>query len=328
MIPSDPFEFTGLDTAGPVTYKVGKATRKGHILVFTCATTRGVALEFIGGLSVENVTLGLRRFFSHHGLPKTIQSDNHKTFKRCHKELDAIMRSPKMEKYLGDHRVVWKRYLERSPWWGGYIERQVQTVKRSMLKVLGSASLNFEEYSTLLYEIAALINSRPIIYVDDVGDGGEPISPSMLITGRSPVQVPPFYEVNVDRNPPQMCRERLKYLEKLKNYFWNRWTKEYLAELREIHSRRKVGTGFQQPSVGEVVLVKGEKTPRGTWKVGPITEVVPGRDGLVRSCRVRVIRGKRNNTLRTKKGRLRKIKIVELNRSPRHLIPLVSASEE
>ena len=124
VTPSYPFEFTGLDTAGPVNYRVGKTKKKGHILILTCATTRAVAIEFITGLSVECVTLGLRRFFAHHGLPKIIQSDNAKTFTRCQKELMIIMKSPKMEKYLADHRVMWRRYLERSPWWGGYIHIQ------------------------------------------------------------------------------------------------------------------------------------------------------------------------------------------------------------
>jgi hypothetical protein len=325
VTPSEPFERTGIDTAGPVTYKVGKANRKGHILLFTCATTRAVALEFITGISVESVTLGLRRFFSHYGLPKMIQSDNAKSFKRCQKELDIVLKSPKIEKYLGGHRIIWSRYLERSPWWGGYIEREVQTVKRSLHKVLGSAVLTFEEYSTVLYEVAALINSRPITVIHDNVDEGEPVSPSMLITGRSLVQVPPMYEVNVDGKTPQMCVGRLKYMEKLKTYFWNRWQREYLSDLREVHARRKVGMQLRQPSLDEVVIVRNEKLPRGTWKMGCIVQLKPGCDGKIRSVVVRVLKGKKRLT---RKGKLRDRKTVELNRSPQHLVPLEGCTEE
>ena len=318
VCPSHPFEHTGIDTAGPVNYKVGKVTKKGHILVLTCATTRAIHLEFITGISVENVTMGLRRFFATHGLPKTIQSDNAKSFVRCQKELMAVFKSPKMDKYLSDHRIIWKRYLERSPWWGGYIERQVQTVKRSLRKVMGSAVLTFEEYTTFLYEVAALVNSRPISFIYDRVDEGEPVSPAMLMCGKSLVQVPPMFQVNVDGKTPQMCSGRLRYLEKLKTYFWTRWTREYLADLKDIHSRRAVGTQLREPTVGEAVLVRNENLPRGRWKLGLIVGLKPGRDGNVRSVTVRVVRGKRV----TRRGNVKNIPTIDLNRSPKHLVPL------
>ena len=154
--------------------------------------------------------------------------------------------------------------------------------------------------------------------------GGEPISPSMLINGRSLVQIPPLFEVNVDGTVPQMCIGRLKYLEKLKTYFWNRWQREYLAELKEMHSRRKVGTQTRQPKVGELVLIKNERMPRGTWKMGHVTELKPGRDGLVRSVKVRCIQGKKL----TRRGAVKKVKTIELNRSPTHLVPLEGTNEE
>ena len=315
---SHPFAHTGVDTAGPVDYKVGKVIKKGHILVLTCAATRAIHLEFITSTSVDSVTMGLRRFFSIFGLPNTIQSDNAKSFVRCQKELMSVFKSPKMEKYLSDHRIIWKRYLERSPWWGGYIERQVQTVKRSLRKVMGSAVLTFEEYTTYLYEVAALVNSRPISFIYDRVDEGEPVSPAMLMGGKSLVQVPPMFEVNVEGKAPQMCSGRLKYLEKLKTYFWNRWTQEYLADLKDIHSRRPVGNQLREPTVGEAVLVRNEMLPRGKWKLGLIVGLRPGRDGQIRSVTVRVLRGKRV----TRRGNVKTIKTIELNRSPKHLVPL------
>ena len=323
---SYPFEYTGVDTAGPILYKVGKTRKKGHILLLTCATTRAVELEFITGLSVENVMLGLRRFFAKCGLPRVLRSDNAKGFKRSQKELIIMSKSPKMQKYLQDHRITWVRYLERAPWWGGYIERCVQTVKRSLHRVLGNAVLTFEEYTTVLYEVSALINSRPITTVHDSGDEAEPVSPAMLMHGRSLVQVPPMYDLKVDGKEPQLCSGRLRYLEKLKTYFWNRWQGEYLANLREIHSRRKVGSKIREPVVGEVVLVQNEKQPRGTWKMGLVVDTKPGRDGNVRSVKVKVVQGKLKGLKRGRNNKL--LKTVELNRAPRHLVPLEGTSEE
>ena len=325
--PSYPFEYTGIDTAGPVFYRVGKSRvkRKGHILILTCATTRAFAFEFITGLSVDEVMLGLRRFFANYGLPREIRSDNAKSFKRSQKELTIVSKSPKMRKYLEDHRISWVRYLERAPWWGGYIEKGVQSVKRALLRILGNTVLDALEYTTVLYEVAALINSRPITTVHDSAGEAEPVSPSMLLRGRSLVHIPPMYEMTVDGKAPQMCTGRLRYLEKLKTYFWTRWVKEYLADLREIHSRRKVGSQLRQPVVGELVLVRNKMLPRGTWKVGRVVELKPGRDGQTRSVRVEVLKGKKKTS---GLGRVKNIKKVILNRSPQHLVPLEGVTED
>ena len=186
--------------------------------------------------------------------------------------------------------------------------------------------LTFEEYTTVLYEVSALINSRPITTVHDSGDEAEPVSPAMLMHGRSLVQVPPMYDLKVDGKEPQLCSGRLRYLEKLKTYFWNRWQGEYLANLREIHSRRKVGSKIREPVVGEVVLVQNEKQPRGTWKMGLVVDTKPGRDGNVRSVKVKVVQGKLKGLKRGRNNKL--LKTVELNRAPRHLVPLEGTSEE
>ena len=44
-------------------------------------------------------------------------------------------------------------------------------------------------------------------------------------------------------------------------------------------------------TVGDVVLIGEDHLPRQTWKMGRITELFPGRDGLVRSCAVRTSAG-------------------------------------
>lgn len=43
--------------------------------------------------------------------------------------------------------------------------------------------------------------------------------------------------------------------------------------------------------VGDVILIGEDNTPRQTWKMGRITELFPGRDGLIRYCTVRTPMG-------------------------------------
>ena len=57
-----------------------------------------------------------------------------------------------------------------APWLGGFYERMVGTVKSALKKVMGTAFLKVQELETLLYEVEAVVNSRPLTYVSDAFD--------------------------------------------------------------------------------------------------------------------------------------------------------------
>lgn len=41
---------------------------------------------------------------------------------------------------------------------------------------------------------------------------------------------------------------------------------------------------------GDVVLFKGEEKNRGKWKIGVVSKLIPGRDGIVRAVRLGAVR--------------------------------------
>ena len=64
-------------------------------------------------------------------------------------------------------------------------ERLVRSVKIVLKKILGRATLDYDELLTVLIEIEGIINARPITYVyDDEGSVSYALSPSQLINGR------------------------------------------------------------------------------------------------------------------------------------------------
>lgn len=74
--------------------------------------------------------------------------------------------------------------MEKAPWWGGYWERLVHSVKSPIQKTIGKSTLTHKELSTLLTEIEGLINARPLTYVyDDEESISYPLTPSDLIYG-------------------------------------------------------------------------------------------------------------------------------------------------
>ena len=62
---------------------------------------------------------------------------------------------------------------------------------------------------------------------------------------------------------------------------------EYVKALRERHTLKNSGNQ-RYPKLGEVLLIKSEDKNRGKWKVGVVTDLIKGRDGVVRAAKLRV----------------------------------------
>lgn len=61
----------------------------------------------------------------------------------------------------------------------------MRSVKTCLKRVLGRALLNFEELTTMLTEVEAVLNSRPLSYVhNDVSDP-QPLKPSHFLVGKT-----------------------------------------------------------------------------------------------------------------------------------------------
>ena len=75
-----------------------------------------------------------------------------------------------------------KIILPASPWWGGFYECLVRSVKSLLRKILGLSYLK-KEIDTTLIEVESTINSRPLTYInkDDLTQGTEPAETSRKI---------------------------------------------------------------------------------------------------------------------------------------------------
>lgn len=182
--------------------------------------------------------------------------------------------------------------MEHAAWWGGFWERLVRSVKNCLKKVLGKASLNFEEMTTILTEVEAVLNSRPLSYVHNDTDEPQPLTPSHFLVGERLTSLPPKTMV-LESSSSNLNKEhavrRWKYRQRLLTTFWNRWRKDYLMDLKSAHTSDSIKATMLKE--GDVVLIGEDKVPRQTWKMGRIEKLNSGRDGLVRSCCVRTSSG-------------------------------------
>ena len=214
-------------------------------------------------------------------MPALVVLDNAKTFKASAKFLRKLYSDPQVRNYFDTSRIRWRFNLDRSPWWGGFFERLVGSVKR-----LGNAKLNFDELLTVLLEIESTLNSHPLTYeYNEIG--GEMLTPSHLIFGFRLSSLPDVIPSEEQECVPS-ANKRFHYLSKVRDHFWNRWRREYLTDLREYH-KGKYEAQLRTVSVGDVVIVYEENVKPGFWKIGKVEEVIRGRDGVVRGAKVRVI---------------------------------------
>lgn len=290
---SPAFTHVGVDFAGPVYVKSTsgstKQMKKAYICLFTCATSRALHLELTPDLSTEAFVRCLRRFIARRGRPASITSDNAKTFKRANKELGQLLQNKRTQDFAANQGITWKFILEKAPWWGGYYERMVQLVKRSLRKVLGKAQLSFEELLTVLTEVEGVLNSRPLTYVySDITDQ-EPLTPSHLVIGRRLATLPNPAELSDDEETASSLERRARYLSRLLEHFWKRWSNEYLVGLREFHYCGTRGNQNKEVKVGDVVLIHDDSLARSKWRLGEITELIESKDGHKRGAVLRAI---------------------------------------
>jgi hypothetical protein len=153
---STPFFRTGLDYLGPLFIKTEKDPKKVWICLFTCLVTRAVHLEMVEDMTTEEFLLAFRRFIAQRGTPEMVISDNALQFQAANKTLENVLKnvliSEDVQNYASNAKIKWKFIVELSPWMGGYYERLVGLVKRTLRKTIGRTLLTSVKLQTLLKE--------------------------------------------------------------------------------------------------------------------------------------------------------------------------------
>ncbi|XP_046145647.1 uncharacterized protein LOC123988932 [Osmia bicornis bicornis] len=288
VTPARPFSFTGLDYAGPFQVRTAKGRGykcyKGYIALFVCFTTRAIHLEAVSDLTTRTFLAAYRRFAGRRGVCRKLYSDNATTFQAADKELRAMFTAASdfyksVAATLANDGTSWTFIPPNSPHYGGLWEAGVRSVKHHLKRAIGDRPLTFEEFSTVLVEIEACLNSRPLCPLSADIEDLQALTHAHFLgvaSGLVPDEPPP--DVSENR------LERFQLLQSIQNNFWKRWSEEYLQYLQERAKWRGPTDNF---AVGQLVLVRDDRYPPSKWPLGRITEVHLGPDGLVRVVTVR-----------------------------------------
>ncbi|XP_028416184.1 uncharacterized protein LOC114539807 [Dendronephthya gigantea] len=300
------FSKIGVDYAGPMyvkdMYSQSKDMHKVYISLYTCASSRALHLDLVPDMTSEAFVRSLERFIGRRGIPALIISDNGKTFK-----------GKEIKNFIASRGIKWRYIVEKSPWWGGFYERMVRSVKRCLKKVLRNARLTYEELLTLLIRVEGVLNSRPLTYV--YSDEDEPLTPSHLVLGKRILTVPTQVEIDANDEGKNELLKREKYLKNVLKHFWKRWKLEYLTQLREQHQpSKKDGPKIK---VGDVVLIQEDNVKRLNWPIAVIESLLKGRDGNARAATVRMFN--KAGKLATTRRAVQRLYPVEVNDSEREV---------
>ena len=280
LSPAPVFNVTSIDLIGPFTIRdtVKKRTHmKVWGLIATCAVVRAVYLDLTEGYSTDAILQTLDRFVSTRGYPSKMISDQGTQLIAASKDIASLTKDwnwTTIAEWASDNKMEWKFVPAEGQHMNGLSESLIRSVKRSLHHVIGENVLTFSELQVAFFKIANIINSRPI----GVTPGNDPefpqaLTPNDLILGRStnePPQGPFLKKITIAK--------RYAYVQELVDNWWSRWYDTVLPSLVPCHKWLQRHRNCQ---VNDICLIR-YKSMRSTYRLGRITDIHEGSDGLVR----------------------------------------------
>lgn len=203
----------------------------------------------------------------------------------------------KVSAYLGTHKINWHTIPPSAPHFGGIWEAGVKSIKTHLRRVLGESAPTLEEMQTLLVQIEAIVNSRPLTSVNNDPDDLNILTPAHFLIGSSMFEVP---DKGINDVAVKLS-ERWELVQNMTRGFWKRWSTEYLTTLQRRSKWQHQQNNFKE---GDLVIIKEDNVSTLAWIRGRVIKIHPGQDG-----KVRVV------TLKTSTGELKRpvTKLCKLN---------------
>lgn len=176
----------GVDYAGPFIMKTwhGRSNRtyKGFLVLFICFATSAVHLELATDYFTQDFLAAFKRFTGRRGICASL-SDRGTNFVGADAELRCMLDAASREhseiaNLLASNGTEWRFNPPVAPHFGGKWEAAVKSTKFYLRRLIGDASLTYEEFSTLLIQIESILNSRPLCPFSDDPSDVEALTPA------------------------------------------------------------------------------------------------------------------------------------------------------
>ncbi|XP_050301530.1 uncharacterized protein LOC126739765 [Anthonomus grandis grandis] len=275
-----PFSHIAIDFCGPfyvTPYRYrGAKVFKSYVCVFVCTIYKIIHLELTTTLSTEGFVSAFRRFISRRGTVTDCWSDQGSNFIGFKNQLVEFSKEAS-EKLL----IRWHLGPPLSPHFNALAESGVKSFKSHFLRVVGDQKLTIEEMSTLICQIEAILNSRPLTAQSTDPNDLLPLTPFHFLTLEplnSGIPDPDLSHLNINR------LSRWQLIQKLHADFWKRFSFEYLNTLQQRHKWSNPSTPIK---LNALVLIQSDLKSPLKWPLGRVIELHPGEDGQIRVATVK-----------------------------------------
>ncbi|XP_029679590.1 uncharacterized protein LOC115245421 [Formica exsecta] len=172
--------------------------------------------------------------------------------------------------------TTWVFNPPAAPHFGGKWEAAVKSVKHHLRRTIGETALTYKKLTTLLVQIEAILNSRPLCPLSDDPEDLAALTPGHFIIGAAPTTIP---EPSLSSVPLTRV-SRWQLIQQQFQHFWSRWSVECLQRQLAISKWHHPST---QIKVGSLVLLTDERFSPSKWPLARVTRLHLSSDGL---CRV------------------------------------------
>jgi hypothetical protein len=227
-----PFTFAGIDYFGPFLVRRGRSLVKRYGVVFTCLVVRAVHIEIAHSLDTDSFILALRRFIARRGQVKEIRTDNGTNFTSGEKELrESIVNwnQEKIHSYLLQKHIKWSFNPPYGSHHGGLWERMIRSIRGILRALLKEQVLDDEGLQTVMCEVEALLNGRPITKVSNDPNDPQALTPNNLLLYQPNQVLPP----GIFNKNDVYSKRRWRQVQYMSDLFWKRWIREYLPILQQ-----------------------------------------------------------------------------------------------
>ncbi|XP_036150143.1 uncharacterized protein LOC118648049, partial [Monomorium pharaonis] len=192
----------------------GRSTRtyKGYLAIFICLVTSAVHIEIVTDYTTEALSQLIKgsQDVEEYVLP-----------------FGALREKARL---LANDGTRWIFNPPAAPHFGGKWEAAVKSTKFHLARVLGDTTLTYEELSTVVVQIEAVLNSRPLSPLSDNADDFNALTPGHFLIGEAPTTIPEPCVMDV----PTSRLSRWQLLRQKVDQFWSRWSSECLQRYLAI----------------------------------------------------------------------------------------------
>lgn len=274
VTPCTPFQRVGVDYCGPfmITYPYRRCRPvKTFVAVYVCLVSKAIHLELAADLTTNAFLATLKRFTARRGKPQLVMCDNATNFVGARRVLDELRQLFSTQQF--QETVVSEAAVEniefrfipaRSPNFGGLWEAAVKSFKTLLKRTIGTRSLVYDEMQTMLVQIEAVLNSRPLTPISHDPNDYEALTPGHFLIQRPLTAIP---EPDLDSVP----ENRLSAWQRVQHFvqvLWKKWTAQYLSDL---HNRTKWTRQRDNVAVGTMVVLKNENCPPLKWPLARVS---------------------------------------------------------